>query len=288
MSGPALIFVSGKGGVGKSTIAAALALREARRGRRTLLAELGEQSFFEQWFQRPIGHDPVSVLVENLFVCRWEAQRCLHEYLLHYLKVETLVSLFFENRVMKSLVQAAPALREIALLGKITSGIRKIGPKLDFDVIVIDAFATGHFKALLKSPMGLANAVQFGPMGEQSRAIHKVVMDPRASEFFVVALPEELPVLETLELCEFLENEMQVQPKVVLNRFMNLPLSKSERASVRETDVQPFLTFLDAVDERQNASLRELQNRRPVQVPQIFDGSIEALLSRVSYALEDA
>jgi anion-transporting ArsA/GET3 family ATPase len=293
VSDPALIFVSGKGGVGKSTIAAGLAVREARRGRRTLLAELGEQSFYEQWFQKPIGHEPSPLFQghssqNNLFVCRWEATRCLHEYLLHYLKVEPLVNLFFENRVMKSLVQAAPALREIALLGKITSGLRKIGPKLDFDVIVVDAFATGHFKALMRSPIGLAQAVQFGPMGEQSRSIHNVMVDVRLAEYFVVTLAEELPVQEALELCGFLEDEMHVQPKIILNRFMDMPVSRAEREAVREPHVQSFLTFLNAIDERQTWSLGELNSRNPVKVPQILDGPVEAVLSRVSGALEGA
>ena len=69
----------------------------------------------------------------NLFVARWAGEDCLKEYLLHLLKLESIVQLFFENRVMKSLIQAAPGLRELALVGKITSGIRGVGPALPFD-----------------------------------------------------------------------------------------------------------------------------------------------------------
>lgn len=279
-----LIFVTGKGGVGKSTLAAALALREARRGRRTLLAELGESSYFEQWFSKSIGHVPVQVLDPHLSVCRWEAQACLREYLLHYLKVESLVNLFFENRVMRALIQAAPALREIALLGKITSGIRKIGPAMPYDVIVIDGFATGHFKALMSAPKGLAKAVRFGPMGEQSRAIHGLLADSKYSQYFVVSLPEELPVQEARELFDFVKSELSLDSQIVLNRHLSIPPVAMEAMSSAQ---QPFLDYLSAVHGRQQDSRRELQSKGPVRiVPQFFVTSPQELLPLVVSALD--
>jgi anion-transporting ArsA/GET3 family ATPase len=261
---PPIVFVTGKGGVGKSTVAASLALREAQRGRNVLLAELGDVSFFEQWFNFSVDHlpKPIHELHPQLSVCRWEAQTCLKEYLLHYLRVESLVNLFFENKVMKSLVQAAPALREIALLGKITSGLRKIGPVLNYDVIVVDCFATGHFEALMQAPMGLAKAVQFGPMGEQSRAIHNVITDPSKTRFVVVSLPEELPVIETLELCGFLNKDLQVQPRVVLNRVLALPPAAP--------GTTPFLAYVQSTRERQARSDEQLKDLRPTSLAYSF------------------
>ena len=278
-----LIFVTGKGGVGKSAVAAALALREARRGRRTLLAELGETSFFEQWFSIPVGHQPVPFLDPNLSVCRWEPQACLREYLLHYLRVESLVDLFFENRVMRALVQAAPALREIALLGKITSGLRQVGPALPYDVIVVDAFATGHFKALMSAPRGLAQAVRFGPMGEQSRAMGRLLSDSQTAQYYVVSLAEELPVQEAVELHEFIWRDLHVSSHLILNRLLAIPESIRSMPSSKD----PFLEFLHLVEERQNQSLQKLRIRGPVHIlPQYFATTARELMPLMAKALE--
>jgi anion-transporting ArsA/GET3 family ATPase len=264
---PPILFVTGKGGVGKSTIAAGLALQQARAGQRTLLAELGDTSFYEQWFNMPIGHTPQPTPLDpRLSVCRWEAQTCLKEYLLHYLRVASLVNLFFENKVMRSLVQAAPALREIALLGKITSGQRQVGPAMPYDVIVIDAFSTGHFQALMQTPLGLAQAVRFGPMGEQSRAIHQVLVDPQQTQFVVVCLPEELPVTETLELQKWLRDFLHVEPRLVLNRWLALPPPYTATAGEKADAVAAlFLADVQTLRERQERSRQQLAT--PVIVP---------------------
>src|SRR5262245_18910076 len=114
-----IILVTGKGGVGKTAVSAALALAKAHQGDKVLLAELGERSFLHHVFPEAGGTKPVPV-TEGLDVVRWDPESCLREYLLHYIKVERLVDLFFSNRITQSLIGAAPALRELALMGKIT------------------------------------------------------------------------------------------------------------------------------------------------------------------------
>ncbi|MBV2169811.1 MAG: AAA family ATPase, partial [Bdellovibrio sp.] len=164
-------FVTGKGGVGKSVVAAALALKKSREGKKVLLVELGDQSFYKDFFDLPaVGYQPTAI-APNLSLALWTGEACLQEYARHFIKVESLAKLFFENAVMKAFINVAPALPELAIMGKVTSGPRKHGPALPFDCLVVDAFATGHFVALLEAPKGMAQAVQFGPMGEQSRSI---------------------------------------------------------------------------------------------------------------------
>lgn len=220
-----IILVTGKGGVGKSAVAAAIALKKAQQGKKTLLVELGDQSFFADYLGTStsplrVGFSPTR-LRENLDVAMWSGPSCLKEYALYLLKIESLYKLFFENPVSKALLNIAPALPELSITGKITSHPRKVGPPLDYDVLVVDAFATGHFLALLKAPQGMAEAIQFGPMGEQSKSIIQVLKNPQQTKYVVVSFPEELPVTEALELSRGIEQLVGQRPVQMVNRWVS-------------------------------------------------------------------
>lgn len=220
-----IILVTGKGGVGKSAVAAAIALKKAQQGKKTLLVELGDQSFFSDYLGTSVS--PVSVgftptrLRDSLDVAIWSGPSCLKEYALYLLKIESLYKLFFENPVSKALLNIAPALPELSITGKITSHPRKVGPPLNYDVLVVDAFATGHFLALLKAPQGMAEAIQFGPMGEQSKSIIQVLKNPQQTKYVVVSFPEDLPVTEALELSKGIEQLVGQRPVQILNRWVS-------------------------------------------------------------------
>lgn len=215
-----ILFVSGKGGVGKSTVAAALALKSAQDGQKTLLVELGSRSFFADALSRKTGYQPVSWR-DGVDLAVWDGPSCLREYALHLIKSETLYNLFFENPVSRSLIQVAPGLAELAILGKITSGPpRKVGPQIPYDTLVIDAFASGHFMALLKAPKAFAEVINLGPMAEQTTAILKVLKDPEICSYHFVTLPEELPMQETRELCTDFHTLMDLTPQVWFNRWL--------------------------------------------------------------------
>lgn len=273
-------FVSGKGGTGKSLMAAGLALREARRGRKTLLVELGERSFYKDFFGLPeVGYRP-SRLADGLDVALWNGTESLREYARHLIKVEALVRLFFDNPVSRGLIDVAPGLPELAVLGKITSGPRRHGPPVPYDTLVVDAYATGHFLNLLRAPSGMATAVKFGPMGEQSRSIAAVLRDPAVSRFHVVALPEETPVDETVELVEKLRGEFGLAPDVILNKTWEVPAS----AAASE---HPFAKAL-ALGERRQAEARRRFGALNVgtrEVPQIFSEDPRLLLDVVAGSL---
>lgn len=247
-------LVSGKGGVGKSTVAAALAKQLAARGRKTLLVELGERSYLRHIFHAQLEAEPLDIS-SHLSVARWEGEACLREYLRYLIKIDRVVKLFFDNRVMRALVQAAPALKELALLGKVTSGPRKIGPPLPYDDLVVDAYATGHFRALWRAPVGLGEAIPFGPMGEQSRSITNVLKDPNLTQFYVVALPEDLPVTEGLELARDIEREIGQRPRMILNRWLESPLDLKK---LREFKGHDFADYVSILLERQDAARAKL------------------------------
>ncbi len=219
--GQRIHLITGKGGVGKSTMAAVLAMDLAKAGKRVLLVELGLVSEFSQLFNAPtnapIGFEAREVL-PNLHVSRWTGVDCLKEFLAYYLKVSKLVDLFFESKVMGALIRAAPALSELAILGKITSGPRGIGPPMDYDEMVVDAYSTGHCRALLMAPKGIGYVVSKGAAGRESRSILNVVFNPAIFSLYMVSTVEEMPVVEALETCQQLRKEHNLEPTVVLNR----------------------------------------------------------------------
>lgn len=264
-----IIFVTGKGGVGKSAVAAALAYAKAKSGKKTLLVELGYQSFYQDYFNlERVSYHPQS-LKPNLDLALWSGPESLKEYVLHLVKVEALYRLFFENPVSKALINIAPALSEVAILGKITSGFRNVGPRLDYECLVIDAYATGHFLALLKAPKGVSEAIRFGPMGAQTREIFEVLMDPQKSKYFVVSFPEELPILEALELDEGIQSIVKIQPSHILNRYLPTPANINPGKIEGSSANNSFASYIGKVADRQAWSISKFteQHLKPQILP---------------------
>lgn len=283
-------FVTGKGGVGKSTVAAALALKKAKSGLRTLLVEIGDQSFYKDYFQVPeVGFEPVKIQ-ENFSVALWTGQNCLREYIIHLIKAEALYKLFFENAVMKAFVNVAPALPELAIMGKATSGPRRHGPPLPFDCIIMDCYATGHFMALMGAAEGMAKAVKVGPMGEQSRNIDKFLRDPKICHYHIVCLPEELPVRETEELYEELHKHYGIRARMILNKFLEDEIAAGEYSTAEKSSSPEFKDF--AQDDKKNRGMHhEMRSRLQrldggiVSLPTVWDHDVPNLLNTLSQRL---
>ena len=255
-----IIMVTGKGGVGKSTVAAAIAYREATAGKKTLLVELGDESFYQPFFDlQDISYEPQEV-VKNLYVAIWNVEHCLREYVLHFLKVERLYRIFFENRVMKTFINAAPAISELAILGKVTSNYRHHGPPLPFDLVVVDAYATGHFLALLRAPKGLSEAVRSGPFGQQSTSIMSALLNPEVTGYTIVTLPEMLPAAEAEELHANLKKEFGIEADIICNRILQVsrPAEHFKEIARETKSLKPFLNYLAYILGRQEEALERI------------------------------
>ena len=254
-------FVTGKGGVGKTSVAAGLAIKSSQCGKKTLLVELGHTKSFESLLKIPdLGHKPQDY--KNQFsLAKWNVETCLKEYILSYLKIEKLYKVFFENQIMKILIDVAPALSDLAILGKITSDIVGFHEVLGFEQIIVDAYATGHMLSMLRSPKGISEIITSGPMGERSSKIDQVIRSSLC-QYFIVTLPEALPALEAIELSDNLKNEFGIIPSLLINQVLDCPMSLDEIKGLlfKSGNHHSFINHLKFILENQKKHILELNN----------------------------
>lgn len=212
-------FVSGKGGVGKTSVSLALASHFSQQGRKTLFVQLGELNPSSDWLGFGVTETP-ALCPLGFEVVAWTGPTCLKEYAKWIIKSDRLVKLFFENRVSNSLIQIAPGLSELAILGKATSGYRKVGYPLDYDEIVIDAFATGHFLALFQAPISFSGLFKSGPMATQTNSMLQVLKNSEMSKYYFVTLSESLVLQETQELVENFSGMISLKPQIIVNQYI--------------------------------------------------------------------
>ncbi|HET9626601.1 MAG TPA: ArsA family ATPase [Kofleriaceae bacterium] len=196
-----LILVVGKGGVGRSTVAAAIAGRLAAQGKRTLLYETNANDRFGDYFGKPaVGSEP-SELAPNLWAVNATPATALAEYGLMILKFKTVYEMVFENRVTKAFLRAIPGLDDYALLGKAwfhTTEEKRGRPV--WDTVVFDMPASGHAASMLRVPWVICETVPEGPLTRDARTIKTLLCDPARTATVLVTLAEEMPVNEAVEL----------------------------------------------------------------------------------------
>lgn len=228
-----VLVVTGKGGTGKTSVAAALAVVAARRGIDTVLVETGEAAGLRELVDDPRtrlgpgdGREPVPMR-PHLYFLRIDPATALREYLELQLRLRALVGLLVNNPGFQSLLAAAPGWRELITLGKLWHLTRPAagdGGAGRFRLLVVDAPATGHGLSFLSIPAVVVDAVRAGPLRRQANDVWQLFTDPARTLVVPVTLPEELPVRETLELrARILELGLATGPTIA-NGLEPLPL----------------------------------------------------------------
>jgi anion-transporting ArsA/GET3 family ATPase len=218
-----LIVVTGKGGVGKTTVALALGLAAARAGKRTMVAEVAQQERVSRVFRREgLGYSEAE-LSDNLFGMSIDPERALKEYLGQQVG-GALGSVLFNNRIFEYFAAAAPGVRELATVGKVwelAQPERRDSRTRPYDLVIMDSPASGNGLALLRSPRTFGDIARVGPIRRRADMIHAFLTDPKRTGTVAVALPQEMPVNETLEFRVKLREEMgMATDAVVVNSLL--------------------------------------------------------------------
>ncbi|MBI4576726.1 MAG: AAA family ATPase [Planctomycetes bacterium] len=235
--GHRLLFVTGKGGVGKSTVAAALALAAARRGLRTLLVEMDTRSMLAEVFGTgAVGAVPVE-LRAGVEAVDLEPDHVAEDFLRTHLRFERVWRPILESRVWHTFYEAAPGLKELLCLGKVyrlEEEVRRYSRVRRWDLLVVDAPATGHAMGLLNVSR-VASRILVGPLRRFAQRITDLVTDPERTAACIVTLAEEMPVNETLELHGRLTGKLGLKVACVILNALVRPALEGEARDRFET-----------------------------------------------------
>jgi anion-transporting ArsA/GET3 family ATPase len=216
-----LVFVTGKGGVGKTTVAVALGLRAAEEGKRTIVCEVSSQETTSRIFDHTeVGFHEVE-MEENLWSISIDPDESMREYVLLQLKVRAMRDMLFRSRIFNYLAAATPGLKELVTIGKIwelSQPDRKVKSGRKYDLVIVDAPATGHGIGFLQTPRTFAAIARVGPIHSQALQLDRLITDRDHTGTAIVSLPEEMPVNETVSL----EHDLSADVGVAVDRiYMN-------------------------------------------------------------------
>ena len=239
-----LLFVTGKGGVGKTTVASALALLASLRGKKVLICEVDAKGDVAGFYEAsPTGFNEREIL-PGLFAMTMDTEASLREYLKLQLKIPVVGRIGPLAKAFDFVATAAPGVREILTVGKLCYEVRE----RNYDLVVVDAPASGHIIGQLAAPQAINNLVKVGLIRTQTDWMLEILSDSRQTGLVAVCTPEEMPVNETIELAERVREETTVQlSAVVVNRVLpELFGRQEEQVFDALTEPDPLAT-LDAL-----------------------------------------
>src|SRR3954465_6147158 len=278
-----LVFVTGKGGVGKTTVAACLARVAARRGKRVIVCEVAAE---ETW------HDEVEV-APRIHSIAVDPEHAMREYLTDQVG-GALSKVMTSSRVFTYLAAAAPGLRELLTIGKVWDlaqlDERRTG-STPYDLVILDAPATGHALGMLRTPRTFRDVARVGPISRQAGRIDAVLTDPQLTGIVAVAAPGEMPVNETIDFITALGEDMHMKPDAVVvngvypERFRDPEVAAIEAVGVDAPQLRAALSSARRARHPRNQG-RRLRRRGPaITLPFLFqpalDGAGVERLSRI-------
>lgn len=294
-----LVVVTGKGGVGKSTVAAALGLAAARRGLRTIVVEVAMREDVSRTLssEESPGAHTVRAVAERLDHVSIDPRRAMEDYLRQQLPMRALAVLLSRSRVFTALTDATPGMRELITIGKVWELTQRDGRDRDaqpYDLVVLDAPATGHGLAMLQAPRTFASVARVGPVAKQGRAIASFLGDPLRTAVLAVSTAEEMPVSETLQLRARMRQELGLDLALtVVNAVLPHRFSRGDEGTLRAAPPSPArhaALFWATWARHQRAQIARLRRGLPdvalVMLPFVFRSALDPqALERLSREL---
>jgi anion-transporting ArsA/GET3 family ATPase len=222
-----LLIVAGKGGVGKSTVSAALALAASRHGKRVLIAEILGAERVSHYFEVPPVGQTIKQIRPNLFAVNIKPRDAMREYALMVLRLKTLYNIVFENKLVRYFLDAFPGLNELVMLGKVWYHVEekdKRTGKPKWDLIVVDAPATGHGVFFLEFPQVVLDAIESGPLAFYAGKMRDLLTDRERTSMQIVTIPEEMPVKEAIDLRRVVEERLHIPIGYLIVNAVHPPL----------------------------------------------------------------
>jgi hypothetical protein len=261
---PRFSFLTGKGGVGKTTVAVGLARALRRQGRRVLLAVTDSAVYREllpgaRFEPDPIAYEP------HLYTVHIEPESALKEYGRLLIKPTLARQALFDNRYVQGFLTALPGLPQWAVLGKAWyHTTERVDGAPRFDSVIFDAPATGHAVDMLRLPRVIMELAPASILRRDAELAWRMLQDPEQSALVLVSLPEELPTNETLELAGRIRDELALPiGAVVQNRVRPLAFSPAERDALAQLPAIEPRDGLDAAIEA--AAARAIRDRAQIQ-----------------------
>ncbi len=225
------LFVVGKGGVGKTTVATALAVEASRREKKVLLAMVNCKERVSQL----LGTDPIGPKIvnlrENLDAVNMTPDAALEEYGLMILKVRAVYNAVFGSRLVRAFLKGTPGLEAWSMLGKAFYHASPPRGEPDYDLVILDAPATGHALDMLRVPFVIESVAPPGILRRDAARAVELFRDPVQAGAVVVTLPEYMPVSETLDLTKALTEELKIPVlQLVINRVLTVLFAEKERS----------------------------------------------------------
>jgi anion-transporting ArsA/GET3 family ATPase len=284
-----LLFVAGKGGVGRTTVSASLGLLAARQGKRTIVVEVANQERVSKSFSRAGAGYHETELAPNLYGISIDPDDALEEFLADQVGSKRIASLLFKNRIFEYFAAATPGMRELVTIGKVWELAlleRRRRGDAPYDLVILDGPPTGQGLGMLRTPQTFADVARVGPIRKKALMIDGFLRDSRQTGVVVVALPEEMPVNETVEFGGKLRKQMGYDPGlVVMNALLPERFSGEDAEAIESVnggagDPTVAAALRAALSEHrrcrsQRAQLRRLKKgstRAPVvTLPYLFD-----------------
>jgi anion-transporting ArsA/GET3 family ATPase len=233
-----IIILSGKGGTGKSVVGTALALAARQQGKRVLMVEIDAPLEASRYLgAAPVGTKEAEIR-PGLFTVNLDPTAVMDEYVRGVVRVDMLARRVLQSPVYRRFFAAAPGLPELMVLGKIMvleeARASRFSSRPRYDLIVVDAPATGHGVSFLKVPLAASRAVPVGPVGNNARRILKLLQDADRTALVLVAVPEEMAAVEVQELHRTAIDELGMRPAaLVLNQCHERRFTREQEAEIR-------------------------------------------------------